>query len=523
VDPSGLIAILGFFVAVVAIIPREKRLDLRIRFSIFDLGVIIFCFALIHYIIYFEVFKKLGLTTELGSWQLGYNQNNIIYLIFLALSAFLIIRAKFSKIGPSNIHIANDLFEQLLFEEKYFEVGLLTERYIEDISSISKSQSLFNKLAKKILPITKFEAHFQLKKPSLLDKIFPKQRIWLSSILDHEDEISEVAGHMLQRLVSHAGFVRYLSISRPYLAIKIIKTNTYFSTTFVDNFIDGLLDHQEGIYYFELEHTTSTISNRYKLSKNNKFLYYLLSDVRISESLGIYQPIGDKVCSLIEYNKEIIEKYNQPLRTYYDKGRFKCPLDSSIHFFEIMILESMHQGIRWHMWLYYFPTFTKKILAKLNPSEEVDLEREWPTPFYYLLYQIVKVMLNWLEEYSHVENKQAIEIDNENLTHDNGSIPKSTTLALGNILYELVSSDSITNKFKVYIFEIVARHIRDLSHDPHQERLNRLLMKSIVYNGFHNQTNQKYIHQLRSIYEQIDHLLRFELEEFNELLNNAAI
>lgn len=519
-DPSGLITILGFFAAVIAIIPRERRLDLRIRFSFLDLLVIIFSLVVIHYILYFDVFKQLGIAFELGQWRLGFNQSNTIYLIFLALSIFLLARAKFSKIKQSNIHLANELFEQLLFEEKYFEVALLTEKYLNDIVTLSKKESFLNLIARKIRPVSDFELRVLSITPSFLGGYFHKQRVWLASKMEHEDAVNEAAGNILRRLVNNIGFVKYISISKPYIGLKIIKEDTHFTAEFVDNFIDCLMDFEGSIYYYELEHNyTNAGHNRFQLSKNNKLLYYLFNDVTISERLGIYQPIGEKVCNLLDYNKEIVKKYNQPLGTYYEKLKFKCPIDSSIHFFEIMILESMHQGIRWHMWLYYFPIFTRKILDKLNPDPEVDLASEWPTPFHYILYHIVKAMLYWLDEFSHVENKQALEMDNQNLAHDNGSIPKSTVLALGNILHDLISSNSISNNFKVYVLEIVMRHIRDSLHDPHQETLNSLLMKSIVLNGFYNKVDENYIHQLATIYGQVDHVIRFELTEFGELLN----
>jgi hypothetical protein len=206
-----------------------------------------------------------------------------------------------------------------------------------------------------------------------------------------------------------------------------------------------------------------------------------------------------------------------------ESQRFKCPIDSSIHFFEIMIIESMHQGVHWHMWLYYFPTFVRKILDKLKPSPDVNLSSEWPTPFHYILYHIVSIMLDWLDEFSHVDDSSQIQMDNENLCHDNGSIPKSTVLALGNIVFMIISSPSVSDHFKTYILEIILRHLRDKSSDGEQASLNRVLMKSILWNGIHNKLDCEYLEIFHKHYQRIDHILRYDLEEFNTLLKSTRL
>jgi hypothetical protein len=523
-DPSGILTILGLAVAVYAIIPREKRLDIGLRISNTDWLIIGTTLVVVHYIIYFPVLKEIGFAFDLGYWRYGFNEENSIYLIFLGLGAFLIIRAKMARVKRSNISSANELFEELILEKKYGEVALLTEQHIREITKVKRSDSYRNQLANNIRPASYFDTHFEKKKPGYLDMHFSKQLIWISSRIEKDDGKSEVATNIIRRLINNYGFVRHLSISRPYLGITIIEIDTGFTEDFLKNFIYSLLENEGSIYYYELEHTQNlTSNNRYYLSKSNRLLQYLFNDIKVSEKLAIYKPVGDKVCEFIEYDEKLIVRYNEPLGTYYESQRFKCPIDSSIHFFEIMIIESMHQGIRWHMWLYYLPTFVRKILDKLKPSPDVDLSSEWPTPFYYILYHIVSVMLDWLDEYSHVDDKSQLQMENENLCHDNGSIPKSTVLALGNIVFMIISSHSVSEHFKTDILEIVLRHLRDKSHDDDQASLNRVLMKSILRNGFHNKLDREYIEIFQEYYQAVDHVIRFELEEFNTLLESTRL
>lgn len=523
-DPSGILTIIGLAVAVYAIIPREKRLDLDLRISKVDWFIVGATFVVVHYIIYFPVLKKLGFTFDLGYWCYGFNEKNTIYLIFLGLGAFLIFRAKIAKVKRSNINSANELFEELILENKYGELALLTKQHIRDITKVKMSDSYRNRLAKKIKPVSYFGMHFENKKPSHLDKWFSKQLKWISSSIEKDDEKSETATNIIRRMINNYGFVNYLSISRPYLGITIIEIDTGFTKDFLKNFICRLMDNEGSIYYYELEHTQNlTSNNRYYLSKSNRLLYYLFNDIKVSEKLAIYKPIGDKVCEFIYYDAKLITRYNEPLGTYFECQRFKCPIDSSIHFFEIMIIESMHKGVNWHMWLYYFPIFVRKILDKINPSQDVNLLSEWPTPFHYILYHIVSIMLNWLDEYSYVDDKSQLQMENENLCHDNGSIPKSTALALGNIVFMIISSPSVSIHFKTYILEIILRHLHDKSHDEEQEALNRVLMNSVLRNGSHNKLDCEYFELLYESYQNIDHVIRFGLEDFNDLLESTRL
>jgi len=523
-DPSGILTVLGLAVAVYAIIPREKRLDLGLRISTTDWLVIGSTLVVVHYIIYFPVLKEMGLAFDLGCWRYGFNEKNTIYLIFLGLGAFIILRAKAAKVNRTNISSANELFEELILEKKYGELALLTEQHIQEITKVKNSDSFRNQLANKIRPENYFDIHFENKKPGYLDRHFPELLEWISSRIEKEDSRPEVATNIIRRLVHNYGFVRHLSISRPYLGITIIEINTGFTEDFLKNYVCSLLEHEGSVYYYELEHTQNlTSNNRYYLSKTNRLLHYLFKDINVSEKLAIYKPVGDKVCEYIDYDDKLIARYNEPLGTYYESQRFKCPIDSSIHFFEIMIIESMHQGIHWHMWLYYLATFVNKILVKLNPSSDVDLFSEWPTPFHYILYHIVSVMLDWLDEYSCVDDKSQLQMENENLCHNNGSIPKSTALALGNVVFMIVFSSSVSNRFKTYILEIVFRHIRDHSHDDDQGPLNRVLMKSVLGNGFHNKLDCEYLEIFSECYQEVDDVIKCELENFSTLLESTRL
>jgi hypothetical protein len=122
-----------------------------------------------------------------------------------------------------------------------------------------------------------------------------------------------------------------------------------------------------------------------------------LHDAARAQELAIYKPFGDyglrKLAGL--RSEPAADRYNSPLGFYAERDKWACPLYAVIRFFDIMVLEALHQDIQWHMWLYYYPHFVKDILFNLAPHDSVELEREWPTPYHYLLYEIISNLCTW--------------------------------------------------------------------------------------------------------------------------------
>lgn len=254
--------------------------------------------------------------------------------------------------------------------------------------------------------------------------------------------------------------------------------------------------------------------------ESSKLLHYFFHDVHKSEELKVYRHVGNKLINILDYNNELISKYNKPSDMFMKLNRDICPIDQGINFFDILIIESMHKGIKWHMWLLYFPTFTRKILTNLKPDEDVDIEDEYPTSFHYLLYHIITVMLNWYEAFEYVEDKEPISYKNESLKPEYESIVKSNLLALGNVVYMIISSTKLNKKFKIYILEIVLRHISNMSHLKDYKKINKLLLMSIANNGNHETNDQTYRDLLSEIIEDPEFYAMECIDNFKQIIQN---
>ncbi len=508
-DISGILTLFGLFIAIYAIIPREIRLDLSVKISKFDWFVVLLALLFVHYINFYPIMKEIGLSIDGAKWKYGLDEKSVTYFIFLLLGFYLFFKIRFAKITSRNVALASDLIEELLLLKKYSEVTIILRRHLSEVSKISKNISFRSSLHRKI---TDSENPFVdlRKNDRKYDRINYSKLKFILPLLNDKDKASDTASLILHRVITDQNYVEFLAISYPYFCLNILELEGCSTKDFLKFYIYALLDNKTSILYYELENNQFVTSNRYEINSSNKLISYFFSDARIAEKNAIYKPLGDYVLNKLKRDKEFVRNLNRPLDDYYESDRFRCPIYCSIMCFNIMITEAMHQGIKWHMWLYYFPSFIKYIIEYLSPSQDVDDSDEFPTKSHYIIYEIVQTALGWIEEYENVQDKVCLKLDNEELRHDNGSILKSAILALGNIVYTLVASPKINDKFKIYLVEIIVRALNENCHKEGYEPINRLLAKSILKDGVHNRSNEEIYKEFSHIYQQIDHTLIYE-------------
>ena len=241
----------------------------------------------------------------------------------------------------------------------------------------------------------------------------------------------------------------------------------------------------------------------------------------MSESLGVYKPVGDKILLLLTEDEQIVQRSNSSFGSFYETERENNVIECGLHFFEIMIVEAMHQKLTWHMWLYYFPSFSKCILEKLDPTPDVDLDREWPTPYHYYLYRLADINFDWIDEFQNVEGCEEISFNHISLQHDNGSILKSAILSVGQIIWQIIETNKVDDKFKRYCLEITLRKMRNFKEVDALKSSYQVLIRSVLFNGFLDKKEPSVLNKYKALLDQIDHVLVLENEDFTNLLDEA--
>ncbi|MNL31566.1 hypothetical protein D3C87_1533610 [compost metagenome] len=219
----------------------------------------------------------------------------------------------------------------------------------------------------------------------------------------------------------------------------------------------------------------------------------------------------------MEEDRRLADKLNGPLGSYYEVGRFRCPINSGITLFEIMVHEGIHQGLQDHMWLHYFGHFAERILKQMSTPPDEQTYQEWPTPFHYLLYRLVSVATDWAEQCARIDDSE-IPVDTRSADgFDRHFISKEATKVLGAMLEDIIPSNKISASFKTYLLEVAIRSHIKLQGDRDLGDVTSSFMTAVI-RGAASPTKMSYRVELRNVFGRMDHRMRHEAARFEEAL-----
>jgi hypothetical protein len=182
----------------------------------------------------------------------------------------------------------------------------------------------------------------------------------------------------------------------------------------------------------------------------------------------------------------------------------------------------MRDAIEWHMWLFYMNLIVDKLTKHMSIDHpDYDADKEFPNFAHYLIYEIFSAYGSWLEAVDCcAEESPAIRIQSTAPRHDNGSIIKSTILSMGQSIGHLVESQKVTDEFVTYILEIVMRDLKGVATKPNGAALAEALTRSVIARGAYG-AKPEYGERLKHCFGQMDHMIRFDSENFETALDAA--
>ncbi|SBS35879.1 hypothetical protein MAQ5080_03297 [Marinomonas aquimarina] len=476
-DLDSLITVAAIFVAVYAVIPRIRRLEISLRLGMFGWLFLFASIALIVFLQFYETFRALGVAPEwnLSRWALTPSKLSFLVCltVFIVLSLYLYLGVK--RLSRSNVYHFKEYVFELSREKKYHELFTLIETNVKTLTRIYHSKYPLSRLKKKLDAFASAEVDLQ----SVLSRFNSRdleddsvssspttgnQKLarLLSSVLPSYAESSEAAKEIVHEIIMNKATVASISEMRPYFALRLIKENFEENGEFVDLYLRDLIENKNSILYLELLNNQN-LSNRcnYLLPPSNKLIHFLFSDCNIAKQHSVYRPVGEFVISHLDklYIQSYADPYNEPMGEFSKEGKWDSELFIGVRFFDIMVSKALYQDIKWHMWLYYYSYFANRIIRNLSPNEKlVDHFSEWPTRYHYIIYEMVSNLCNWIESVDHIPLKQEnVRLESTSHAIEDGNIPKSSMLALSQIVKDILLSDKFSFKFKLYIMDMVYR------------------------------------------------------------------
>ena len=501
-SPETLITILSFAVAIYALLPLERVLDLKIKFAWYDLMVVATAIALVLYILYQPVLQTFGFVLDLGPWRWGFDASLTTFSIIVGALLWVFLRLRFGGLRRQRIQSFSRLATDLLHKRKTGELAELLRRYLPELMTIYENNYVFVRLRHWLAPST-WQRFVQRQHPSIG---WPKPvRIFaraLSRLLPTHERSRDCARETVHRILLSDPFVETVATAYPYLAMDVLKYDVREAAGFQEKWFRCVLDDRHSILFAEIRRNQTNrpgAYHRYDYDPENRCLWFYFHDVRTAERLRLYKSIGDYLCA--DYGKRRrnpdSDRFNQPLDRYHDVGIWQCPAYAVIRLFDYMVTEALHQGIPWHMWLHYLPIFADKIVLNLDPREDVDLQSEFPTPYHYQLYEIVDVLCKWIasgQDAPEYQDEQAIE----------RAIPMQSVIALGRVMNTVLLTPTLAGRLASDTVESVVRRVDDWRSEPRLEVYRTALIETLAKGGRNHGVPDHWPAILRQHLEDVD-------------------
>jgi hypothetical protein len=346
------------------------------------------------------------------------------------------------------------------------------------------------------------------------------RRVVASGLPDHEERKAK-ATRLIERVLLAEPFVEYLAKARPYFALKVLQADTcFFTQPFLKMLLKVWLTNRNSVLYEEVKQNQNIGQHdRYIFDPLNPVVSFFFGDLFRAVELGIYKPIGDTISEeLKRRHEDPDDSYKMAIRDYQEEGKYHSPLFIGLRLFDFLATEGLHRGVHWHLWIMYLEFWTDHIVDNMHDLPPgVELEREFPTPYHYMLYEIISTQKAWLNTSVELDQTLAsVQVKSVDLKAE--GVAKTAAISIGRCLRAVVVSPHITRRFKSYILEVVLNGY-DIVGQDESRPLARVYSLAVLEGGYESRDYEPYRQGLLQALEILDEeVYRSYMQESGEQL-----
>lgn len=526
IDTSAMVTMMSLLAAVWAVVPVTTRRRIQLSLTWVDYGIVLAAVVGIHVMFFEGPLRALHLYPVLGPWCWGFDKASTQYVLFLGPAAYLWLRTRRTRLNVRKLPLFSQLSTSLLHGRKFEELGELLRAHLKVVLHLATSAGLRGRLERALQPpwlppYMDANGAFHVGEQSLspVKRCTRKLRHWLATWVAPPKDVRGQAASIVRTVFSSRDFVEYMALAQPYFCIDVLQQTTDVVEQFQDEFFDALLNSEASVLYYELKGSenfeTGRGSSRHLREESHLLRYYLV-DVKVAEHLGVYRSVGESVLNRISTDESLRRRLNsKPGDRYSEQTRWRCPVHAGITFFDIMVLEGLHQRLGDHLWLHYMPHFAERLIEHADFPQEGDEDVEFPTQLYCLLFELVQVTARWITEAVYLVKPEAkLKADDTDGEHVCISFEAAT--AAGRILRAVMTSRHLTQRLRWSVLEHFLSCFRKLNSVPALAPLADALTKSLI-NPYSIGLDAGYLHQLRRAFADADisiklHAAKFETE-----------
>jgi len=543
---DGFLTFLALLVAVFTVMSRAQRLNFVLKIRLVHILVIVLAFIVIIVLEFYDSLFKLGWVSCSAAWPL--KPNEFAFLCLLVSGPLVAVCVHKASLPQNKLHLFRDLVEELMKTDQYVEALTLMETHLDRLVQIYHADFLMPKIRKRLesfnpnhgtsiekvlrkLNLTDVEIS-NVPKPSRAQRIrrvannaVGRIAVGIGRLFPSNEVERQWVIEIFQATLLQPEYVRAVARFRPYFSLQILLLDIQERYDFSEEYFRQLILDRSSILYLEIKKNQNLSGrHRYRLPKVNRLLRHIFYDVHVAEELGVWRPIGEQMIAELDrlHHGDDGDHYNGPLEDYRERGRWKCPLFIGIRFFDIMVSEAIDQNIQWHMWLYYFTDITNRICRNyyIDP-QKVNPNYEFPTPYSFLLYEMVSTLCNWINKVRELpaEQENAL-LKTVSLQHQNGNPIKSSILVLGECLRTILITENIPARQKRYFGSIVLDLYFEFIRQDALSRYAEVLRAVLVAGGLYERSSERpdYLGEIIKVLVEIDKAHRHD-EDVSQLMH----
>ena len=475
--------------------------------------------------------------------------SDVAFLVVLAWIGLVIVVQKylFRPLATLSLSTMARLVDRLAYEKRFAELLEFVEPYLPTIDKASRRKLRLQKLHDRLEAMRGGITSIRFSLPDREQTVetgpqsspsFKKLQSLigrLSVAVPKQHRTAIVADEIAWVLFQTEDLLFYIAKNRPYFALSLLQQEMYMYSKrqFVETYLSFLIGNTGSVLYQELQNNQhTTFQSGYELLERNRLLYFLFSDANVAKDLEVWRPVGNRLLkSLRQESQSDFITYLNGSAVDFDSEYWEDQVYVGVAFFDLMVTTAAHQGVDWHMWLYYTTYMTEQLELIYDSSDSsVNTSDEFPTRSAHLVYDIVYVLCNWVnlaanlpEDSPHVA---PLKLDQDRIrkwsisSYPNNNIPASAAIALGTSLHTIVMSNRFERHFVANMYVVVLRTVRDLNSDGNEGYLRFFLIHSIIYGGQKSYSNE-YGERLYSYLSEIDPILLYEIEDFKRRLQEV--
>jgi hypothetical protein len=516
-----LVTVASLLVALYAIIPRERQMELRFRIGLMEWFSGAAGFILILYLEYYGFWMARGWAPGPAKWPCGLTPTSVKPLIVLSIAMFLGFRIRFARLSRRRIVKFSELCHELNWEEAYPELLSLFERNRTEFFRIYRADFklvvLRRRLASRVLPtfedtilrLDALRATGAQRPRDFVDRIPDGIARQLIRFLPRFAIEQRTATELVERVLMAPRFIEALANARPYLGVDIIRElpREFDQQEFLSNYVTALMANPASVFYLEIEKSQNLA---YAFPESNHFLHNLVRDAKVARDLEIWRPVGEFALRELDRLAAVpgADRYNQATREFEEREAWRSPICAAIRLFDIMVQAALLQGIEWHMFLYYFPPIVERMVRNYAPfGPLVDLDLTDPTPYNCLIYSAVAAIREWVTTAERVPADQPnVVLRSTRADHENGNIPKSSIIALGECSRHVLLSERLSGKFKDSVMDGTFKLYFTLRLSTKLNQYAVVLGTSLLHGGLDSRTpNPMYLTNLHASFGRLRH------------------